>query len=209
MKWTSKRCQVAVHRYVVDNDSDCLSKSIIDNFFNKKLSEYFIRGPSILDEFGKSTSPYEQKQKKDSALGTVYLLKVICSWSKTYILAAKASVDFSLFEISSVLAIMVYIVFIFASMQSVSLFTAFLWHSTLSAAIDDIFGGNRIQLSLFIFHTILCNYFPYVQNNKMMSTYRMQQIAQILSQPIDIGSQVLCLDFNVVQCVCINLWHRR
>lgn len=58
--------------------------------------------------------------------------------SGAYILTAKFSVDFKVFEISSAFAIIVYIVLILESMQSVNLFTAFLYVSTLSAAIDDI-----------------------------------------------------------------------
>lgn len=64
---------------------------------------------------------------------------------KTNILDASCSVDLRLFAISSVLAIIVYIVLILASMQSVNLFTALLYVSTLSAAIDDICFDNLIK----------------------------------------------------------------
>lgn len=57
---------------------------------------------------------------------------------KTHIRTANCSVGFIAFEISSVFAIIVYIPFMFASIQSVNLFTEFLYVSTLSAVIDDI-----------------------------------------------------------------------
>lgn len=58
--------------------------------------------------------------------------------SHFYILDASCSVDLRLLAISSVFAIIVYIVLMLASMQSVNLFTELLYVSTLSAAIDDI-----------------------------------------------------------------------
>lgn len=67
----------------------------------------------------------------------------------THIRAASFSVFLNLFDTSSVLAIIVYITLILASIQSVSLVTAFLYTSTLSAVIEEICGFKQISRVIF------------------------------------------------------------
>lgn len=77
----------------------------------------------------------------------------------SYIRCASASVGFIKFDISSVLAIIVYILLIFVSIQSVNLLTAFLYSSTLSAVIDDIYRGGWREGVVYI-----VNKFKYIVN---------------------------------------------
>lgn len=78
-----------------------------------------------------SAKKNKNKIKRFHTINSVYSVK-------TYIRTANCSVGFIAFDISSVFAIIVYIPLMLPSIQSVNLFTEFLYVSTLSAVIDDM-----------------------------------------------------------------------
>lgn len=87
--------------------------------------------------------------------------------------------------ISSVLAIIVYIIFMLLSIVSLRLFTVFRKTATLSEVIDEIW--KEVVRKGYIIRFIYPN-----------ASHRMQEIAQVLCEVVQGCGKVLGLNFNVV-----------